>query len=78
MKHVMPSYRPASSCGVVRANTWMKSAYGAFVIHCFCPLRTHSSPSFSARVSMFGESDPTPGSVWPNAVVFSARIVGSR
>jgi hypothetical protein len=78
MKQVMPLYRPASDCGVVLANTCMKSAYGAFVIHCLVPFSTHASPSQSAVVVMFGESEPTSGSVWANAVDFSAAITGSR
>jgi hypothetical protein len=57
--------------GVVRANTCAKSAYGAFVVHCFRPFGTHSSPSLSAAVFILGASEPTMCSVNAKAVDFS-------
>ena len=35
----------------------------ARVVHTFCPLSTHSSPSRSARVESPATSDPAPGSL---------------
>jgi len=43
----------------------MLSARSANVIHAFCPFRTYSSPSFSARVATLSVFVPASGSVMP-------------
>ena len=48
--------------GSVRAMHIPKSAKCAQVLHTFCPVMTHSSPSRSARAASDARSDPAPGS----------------
>ena len=47
----------------VRARSRPRSAWWALVLHSFCPLTTHSSPSRSARVVRPARSEPLPGSL---------------
>ena len=46
----------------VRAMAAPKSEIWAPVVHTFCPLSTHSSPSRSARICRLATSEPAPGS----------------
>jgi len=64
--------------GSVTATICATSQKCALVIQPLVPVITHSSPSRSARVLIDSTSDPTPGSVFANAQVISARISGSR
>ena len=60
MNIVMP--RCFGWSGFVRAMTAPKSESCAPVVHTFWPLRTHSSPSRSARICRLATSEPAPGS----------------
>ena len=60
MNIVMP--RCFGLSGFVRAMTAPKSESCAPVVHTFWPLRTHSSPSRSARICRLATSEPAPGS----------------
>ena len=48
--------------GSVRATSIPHRAMWASVVHTFCPLTTHSSPSRTARLDRPATSDPAPGS----------------
>jgi hypothetical protein len=73
MKVEMPSY-PAP--GSVTALTITEPASEAFVMNCFVPLRTHSSPSRSALVSMSEASEPESGSVSAHDPIVSPSASG--
>ena len=49
--------------GFVRATMSPNEEMWANVVHTFCPLSTHSSPSRSARVDKPATSEPAPGSL---------------
>ena len=49
--------------GSVRASKSPNFDKWASVVHTFCPLRSHSSPSATARVERLATSDPEPGSL---------------
>ena len=66
MKAVIPRDR---SDGSTVAKTMKYADSGALEIHVFCPLRTYSSPSRTARVCRLAESDPTSGSVTATLVM---------
>ena len=48
--------------GSVRASRMAQSAVAAPLVHTFCPVTTHSSPSRTARVRRLARSDPASGS----------------
>ena len=59
--------------GSVRAKTSSVSEYFAFVIHCFWPEISHSSPSRVAAQRRRDASEPTSGSESANAPIVSPR-----
>src|SRR5437763_1723745 len=59
-KYVMPARFGTS--GSVRASATPKSAMWAHVVQTFWPVRSHRSPSRSARVASDARSEPAPGS----------------
>ena len=60
-----PRIEPTSSRSPVLAQITATSAMDPFVIHILAPLRTHSSPSSTARVIMPPGLEPKSGSVRP-------------
>ena len=64
--------------GSVRASRTPKSARCAQVVHTFCPVTTHSSPSRSARVASDARSEPAPGSLKSWHQISSLRTIGGR
>ncbi len=51
------------AAGSVRARQMPNSERWAQVVQTFCPVRTHSSPSRTARVASEARSEPAPGSL---------------
>ena len=64
--------------GSVRASRMAKSASCAQVVHTFCPLTSHSSPSRTAFVASDARSDPAPGSLKSWHHFSSLRTIGPR
>ncbi len=64
--------------GSVRASSTPKSDRCAQVVHTFCPVTTHSSPSRSARVASEARSEPAPGSLKSWHQISSLRTIGGR
>ena len=62
-KYVRPWCLGAS--GSVRAISMHHFEYCAPLVHTFCPVMTHSSPSFTARVFSAARSEPASGSEKP-------------
>ncbi len=60
----------------MRANKETKSAIPPLVIQSFSPLITHSSPTKSALVLRWKESEPACASVKPKAAIFSPGARG--
>ena len=56
----MPWWR--TEAGSVRASRMAQSDATAPLVHTFCPVTTHASPSRSARVRRLARSDPASGS----------------
>src|SRR3984885_4024873 len=53
-------------------------AWWANVVHTFCPVTTHSSPSRTARVFSDARSEPAPGSEKPWHQISSADRIGGK
>ena len=53
-------------------------AWCANVVHTFCPVTTHSSPSRTARVFSDARSEPASGSENPWHQISSADRIGGR
>ena len=64
--------------GSVRASRIAKSASEPQVVHTFCPLTIHSSPSSTARVASDARSEPAPGSLKSWHHFSSLRTIGPR
>ena len=64
--------------GSVRARHTPKSDTCAQVVHTFCPVSTHSSPSRSARMASDARSEPAPGSLKSWHHRSSLRTIGGR
>src|SRR5437660_4334366 len=76
MKYVRPLRLGTE--GSVRARQTAKSDKWAQVVHTFWPVRTHSSPSSTARVASEARSDPAPGSLNSWHHFSSLRTIGPR
>ena len=64
--------------GSVRARSTPCVDTWAQVVHTFCPVITHSSPSRSARVARDARSEPEPGSLKSWHQRSSLRTIGGR
>jgi len=72
MNKVRPSCLPRDASVLASTRTWV--ARCAAVVQVFCPSRTNSSPTASARIRAEARSDPASGSDNAMASKFPAQI----